>query len=118
VAKRGEEIPRPKPWTVRAADRRAGEGWEQLVAQSSEAADRAWVAMTSDPRRTTDRQHPLKGELSQANVGGTKLDQWELEVTGSGRDFYAIDDQHRTLWITEAGPGHPKATDTRRRKQR
>jgi hypothetical protein len=74
--------------------------------------------MTSDPRRTADRQHQLKGELSQANVHGAKLDQWELEVTGGARVFYAIDDQPRTIWITEAGPGHPKATDTRRRKQR
>jgi hypothetical protein len=87
VAKRGEEIPRPNPWTVRAADRRAGEGWDQLLIQSPDAADRAWVAMTSEPRRTADRQHQLKGGLAQANVHGTKLDQWQLEVTGALGSF-------------------------------
>ena len=115
---RGEEIRRPKPWTVRAADRQAGIGWSQLVAQAPEAMDRAWVDMTSDPRRVADRQHQLRGQLGQATVGGKKLDQWQVEPTGGGRVWYAIDDDSRTLWITQAGPGHPKQTDKPRRKKR
>jgi hypothetical protein len=44
-------------------------------------------------------------------VGGVSLEQWQFEVTGSGRIWYAIDEEARTLWITRAGTGHPKQTD-------
>lgn len=64
MTKRGDEIARPQPWTVRAADRRAGLGWDELLRQAPEAADRAWVSITGDPRRTDSRQHRLKGSLS------------------------------------------------------
>lgn len=118
MARRGEEIPRPRPWTVRAADRQAGVGWEQLLSQAPEAADRAWVDMTSDPRRTADRQHQLRGTLGAVTVKGRKLDQWQVEPTAGGRVWYAVDDEDRTLWITHAGPGHPKQTDARRKRKR
>lgn len=111
---RGDRIARPKPQTVKAADRQAGVGWDNLVAAAEEAADRAWVAMTSNPRRTDERQHQLRGQLAEVRVGGVKLDQWQYEATGGGRVWYGIDDEHRTLWITHAGPGHPKMTETKR----
>lgn len=78
---RGEELPRPNPWTVRAADRQAFQGWQRLLVK----------------------------------VGGASLEQWQYEVTGAGRIWYSIDDDTRTLWITRAGAGHPKQTDTRGR---
>lgn len=108
---RGEELSRPKPWTVRAADRRAYAGWQQLLRQVPDSLDRAWVAITSDPRRTDQRQHTLKGALGVVKVGGAALEQWQYEITGGGRIWYAIDDEQRTLWITRAGAGHPKATE-------
>lgn len=74
--------------------------------------------MTSDPRRTADRQHQLKGKLGEVVVNGKKLDHWQIEPTGGGRVWYAIDDEERTLWVTQAGPGHPKETDTRQRRKR
>jgi len=114
VVKRGEEIPRPNPWAVKAADRAAGKGWDQLESQASSAADAVWVAMTSDPRRTNERQHQLKGSLGEVVVGGVKLDQWQIEATGAGRVWYAIDDESRTLWVTAATTGHPKQTERRR----
>lgn len=113
--KRGEEIPRPNPWLVRAASLGAAKGWEQLVSQARSAVDDAWLRMTSNPRRTDDRQHQLKGSLGQTVVGGVKLDQWQIEVTSGGRIWYGIDDDSRTIWVVEARTGHPKATDTRRR---
>lgn len=111
---RGEEIPRPKPWTVRAADRQAYEAWQQLVAQSRQAADRVWVEMTSDPRKVSDRQHQLRGTLGEVSIGGKTLDQWQAEPTGAARVWYAIDDETRTLWLTSDGLGHPKKTERRR----
>lgn len=118
TTKRGEEIPRPKPWVVRAADLAAGKGWDKLIAQYPDAADRTWVAMTSDPRRVDGRQHRLKGTLGSVAVGGATLDQWQCDVTGAGRVWYAIEDDGRILWVTQAGTGHPKQTDQRRKKQR
>lgn len=118
TTKRGDAVPRPKPWTVRAADLTAGKGWDSLVAQFPEAADRTWVAMSSEPRRVDGRQHQLKGSLGTVVVAGRSLDQWQFEVTGAGRVWYAIDDETRTLWVTQAGAGHPKKTDTKRKKKR
>jgi hypothetical protein len=115
VTGRGEEIPRPRPWLVRAVDRRACQGWQQLLAAAPENLDRAWVAITCDPRDIDQRQHPLKGMLGVVKVGGSSLEQWQYEVTGGGRLWYAIDDEGRTIWITRAGTGHPKQTDRRRR---
>lgn len=106
---------RPHPWLVRAADRQAYQGWQQLLTNAAENLDRAWVALTSEPRRVDQRQHPLKGALGVVKVGGAVLEQWQYEVTGGGRIWYAIDDDGRTLWITRAGTGHPRQTDTRRR---
>jgi len=100
---------------VCAADRQAYQGWQRLLTVAADNLDRAWVALTSDPRHIDQRQHPLKGALGVVKVGGAALEQWQYEVTGGGRIWYAIDDDSRTLWITRAGPGHPKQTDTRRR---
>ena len=115
MTKRGDEIARPRPWRARAANRQAGEGWDLLVAQHSEAADRAWVAITSDPQRVDGRQHQLKGKLGTAAVGSRQLSQWQYEVLSAGRVWYAIDEDERTLWVTLASVGHPKQTDNRRR---
>jgi hypothetical protein len=49
VTGRGAELPRPKAWTVRAADRQAFQGWRRLLAAVPDNLDRARVALTSDP---------------------------------------------------------------------
>ncbi|MEV0682874.1 hypothetical protein AB0I35_03310 [Nocardia sp. NPDC050378] len=114
--RRGDEIRRPTGWVVRVVDLRAAKGWGQLVSQAPSSADRAWVAITSDPRCRDDptRQHPLKYDLSRVKVDGVVCEQWQFEVTGGGRIWYAVDDERQTLWITHAGTGHPKQTDRRR----
>ncbi|WP_322759335.1 hypothetical protein [Frankia sp. Cr2] len=80
MTKRGDEIARPRPWTVRAVDRQAGAGWDVLIRQAPEAADRAWVALTSEPRRVDDRQHRLKGSLGDISVNGKAVEQWHNDV--------------------------------------
>jgi len=118
VPGRGEEIPRPNPWTVRAADSQAMRGWKELLSQAPAAMDRVWVEITSDPRRRTERQHQLKGTLGEVTIGDKTLEQWQVEPTGAGRLWYAIDDEKRVLWVTDAGPGHPKQTEPRSRRGR
>ncbi|GII89085.1 hypothetical protein Ssi03_70750 [Sphaerisporangium siamense] len=72
------------------------------------------MAITSDPRKVDARQHPLKGALGAVKIGGETLEQWQYEATAGGRIWYAVDEEHRTLWITWAGAGHSKATERRR----
>jgi hypothetical protein len=86
-------------------------GWDELLRQVPEAADRAWVSITGDPRWTDSRQHRLKGNLSVVTVGDRCMEQWQFEVTAGGRIWYGIDDPTRTLWITQAGTAHPRQTD-------
>lgn len=102
TTKRGDVIPRPQPWTVKAADLTAGKGWDSLVAQHPEAADRAWVAMTSEPRTTDSRQNQLKGSLATVSVGGNTLQQWQFKATAGGRIWYAIEDKRRGTGVPSA----------------
>lgn len=44
-------------------------------------------------------------------VHGHDLEQWQFEFTAGGRIWYCIDDAARTVWMTDASPGHPKATE-------
>ncbi|MCL2584522.1 MAG: hypothetical protein FWE35_18915 [Streptosporangiales bacterium] len=110
---RGDELHPPSKWKVVARDRTAATGWRDLAVQAPENLRRAWIALTSDPRSSADlsRQHRLKRDLKQVKIAGAELEQWQFEVTGGGRIWYAIDDDRKTLWVTHAGPGHPRRTD-------
>jgi hypothetical protein len=66
---RGAEVPRPRPWLVRFADRRAAEGWSHLLAQAMENLDRAWVSITTDPRRVDTRQLAIIGRRTPRPEG-------------------------------------------------
>jgi len=44
-------------------------------------------------------------------VNGDQLEQWQFEVTGGGRVWYCVDDSNRTVWMSDASVGHPKATE-------
>ncbi|NKY33676.1 hypothetical protein HGA13_11390 [Nocardia speluncae] len=111
--KRGDDVPRPKPWRVLLHNTESARGWSELERQAVDALDRAWVAITSEPRSVQNpgRQHRLKATLSAVKIGGTELEQWQYEVTSGARIWYAIDDQQRTLGVTKAETGHPGITD-------
>jgi len=84
---------------------------EKVCAAAPANARNAWDRITSDPRHRDDRQHPLKGSPAVRTVNGADLEQWQYEVTGAGRLGYCIDDRRRTVWLTDATVGHPKATE-------
>jgi hypothetical protein len=116
VPKRGDRVappPGPSEWDVRFGDAAAVNGWELLAGQAPGPTRTAWMNLRSEPRARSERQHPLKGALGTRSVGGRVLDrpQWQLEVTGAGRIWYAIDDQRRTVIPTMACVGHPKAAE-------
>ena len=39
------------------------------------------------------------------------MEQWQYEVTAGGRVWYCVDDERRTIWLIDAMPGHPMATE-------
>jgi hypothetical protein len=114
VAKRRERVappPAPDGWDFRFGTNDAAKGWEQLCSAASASVRTAWERITTDPRQRDSRQHPLKGALGSRVVNGGQLEQWQFEVTAGGRVWYCIDDDRRTMWMTEASVGHPKATE-------
>lgn len=114
MPKRKERVAPPAAsggWDCRYATSDAVKGWEQVCAAAPANARVAWERLTADPRQRDSRQHPLKGALAARTVNGNDLEQWQYEVTAGGRIWYCIDDDRRTVWLTAAEVGHPKATE-------
>jgi hypothetical protein len=114
MPKRKERVappPRAGGWDFRFATNDAVKGWQNICAAAASNARIAWDRSTRDPRQRDERQHPLKGSLGTRTVNGCELEQWQYEVTGGGRIWYCIDDADRTVWMTAASSGHPKATE-------
>lgn len=114
MPKRGDRVAPPPTageWDLRFGDNAAVDGWEQLSSHAPGPSRTAWTILRTDPRRRGNRQHPLKGDLATRSIGGRMLDQWQLEVTGAGRIWYAIDDEHRIVVLTLVTVGHPATTD-------
>ncbi|MFI9157804.1 hypothetical protein [Kitasatospora aureofaciens] len=114
--KRGDRAAPPptgEEYDLRFANSEAAEGWEHLARQATSTLRRAFEMIRAAPRAIDNlgRQHRLKNSLSTAMFKGQALERWQYEVTGGGRIWYLIDDANRTVWITYAGAGHPKATD-------
>ena len=89
----------------------AADGWEQLGRHAAGPTNECWRRLRTNPLRVDKRQHPLKARLSHRQVGSKRLQQWQYEVTGAGRVWYCPDPEQRTVWLTHASVGHPKATE-------
>ncbi len=114
MPRRGDRVaplPASGEWDLRFGDNAAVEGWAELSSQAPGPTLTAWTNLRTDPRRRGGRQHPLKGELATRSINGQMLGQWQLEVTGAGRVWYAIDDERRIVVLTFAVAGHPSRTD-------
>jgi hypothetical protein len=116
VAKRGDRVAPPalkNEWTLLFATNDAAEGWEDLVRVAGQNLRGAWEHLSKNPRNrepNPSRVCHLKGTLGVREIKGSKLEQWQYEVTGAGRIWYCPDDSTKTVWITLASIGHPKAT--------
>jgi hypothetical protein len=44
----------------------------------------------------------LRSDLGTRKIEGKALEQWEYEVTGTGRIWYCLDRTHHVLFITRA----------------
>lgn len=114
--RRGDRVtvpPSHNQWGVRFGASEAAAGWEELCRHALANTRRCLEILQADPRSGAghDRQHRLRGELATHRHNGIDLEQWEYEVTSSGRVRYAIDDESRTVWLIYASPRHPKDTE-------
>lgn len=114
MPKRKERVAPPPAkdgWDIRYATNDAVEGWERIARSAPANLRVAWDRITTEPRSHSSRQHRLKGELGSRGVNEVVLEQGQYEVTTGGRIWYCIDYATRTIWLTDASPGHPKATE-------
>jgi len=98
-------------WEILYGNNDAAKGWEDLCRTAPGNTRAAWQDMRTRPRMRDHRHGPLRGKLAVGQLGGRQMDRWQIEVTGSARVWYLIDDDRRTIWLVHAGPGHPKATE-------
>jgi hypothetical protein len=115
TGKRGGRAIRPAQqheWTLRYHSREVAEGWENLCAQQSGIMATLYDKLTNDPRHVDnpERQGRLIDRLRVATINGELLEQWQYEVSGGGRVWYAINDATRVVWITKATARHPNET--------
>ncbi|MGH3300350.1 MAG: hypothetical protein ACRDOK_01500 [Streptosporangiaceae bacterium] len=104
--------PGPREWDIRYGTSDAARGWEDLCRQAPGNTRDAWQVMRANPRPPQDGRHQqLRYDLATRKFGDRELEQWQIEVTGSARIWYLVDDETRTVWIVHAGTGHPKATE-------
>jgi hypothetical protein len=98
-------------WEILYGNNDAAKGWEDLCRTAPGNTRAAWQDMRTRPRMRDHRHGPLRGKLAAGQLGGRQMDRWQIEVTGSARVWYLIDDDRRTIWLVHAGPGHPKAAE-------
>jgi hypothetical protein len=113
--KRGDRAaaPRPGEYDLRLANSESAKGWDHLCRQVPASTRTAYDAIRANPCPVpeTPRHHRLKSALAWGTHNSRVLEQWQYEVTGGGRIWYLVDRDARTVWLTYAGTGHPKATD-------
>lgn len=116
ASKRGQAVDRPTAsgeWKIRHGSKDTAKAWKELSNTKVRGAlARLYDLLVKDPRShdDPDRHHQLKGELGTRLHAGRELEQWQHEITGSGRVWFLIDDQERTVWLTYVGAGHPSKT--------
>ncbi len=99
-------------WDVRFGTKEAAASWDELVRAAKGNARRAYDFMRTAPGQETGTRHQrLKGSLATGMHRGRQLPQWQFEVTGGGRIWYLIDEEHHTVWGEYASLKHPKETE-------
>jgi hypothetical protein len=115
-AKRGDRVAppgQPGGWEARFATNDAAKGWEDLCQTARSNTWEAWVILTERPLTPENpaRQHRLRGKLGNREIGGKVFEQWQYEVTASGRIWYCPDPVRKVVWVVAASTAHPKITE-------
>lgn len=104
--------PKAHEWRIRHHSTEAAKGWDNLCKQQPGPLATLFDKLTADPRaaENRDKQGRLKGQLSEVPIDGNDMEQWQYELAGGARVWYAIDDAEQTVWITKATARHPNET--------
>lgn len=113
---RGPRVPAPAvrdQRDLRFADTKAAENWARLCNVAAGNCAAMHAHLSTDPRHAINpgRHHRLLGELGSGRHGGREMEQWQYEITGSGRVWFLIDDERHRVWLTLVVQGHPSETD-------
>lgn len=103
--------PLPGGWDMRYATNEAIKGWEALERAAPNNVRAMWDQLAGTPCTVSDRQYRLKADLSERLIDGVRMPQWQYKPTSAGRVWYCVDQRTLTLWVTDAGTAHPKATE-------
>lgn len=101
-------------WVLKPASAQAKKQWLRATAQELELMSAEKERLENDPLERGDnprRTHKLRGSLGQRNIGGVSFEQWQHELSSSGRIWYCVDRQNRIVWITYVSLSHPKETE-------
>ena len=111
--KAAQPPPPPAEWTVKPASRAALRGWEEVAEAEPDLMRVVKERLRTRPLDRSDnpnRTHRLKPPLDLGRVGDLKLPQWQHEMTASGRIWYCVDADTRTVWVTKVSLEPPRET--------
>lgn len=103
----------PGGYVVRFVSNDAAKGWEDLAQQVPSNLWEAWEILVRTPTKSADakRHGRLRGSLAKIRHKDRVFDQWQLDVSKSGRVWYFVDEEKATVWLTYASTKHPKDTE-------
>lgn len=116
--KRLDEIPPPATddeYTLKYATKESLH-FEEMARRFPGTCGELKRQLKNTPLVRSDVQNPLKGNLSTRSVQGKTLPQWQYDISSSARVWYCTDTETKTVWLTLASSGHPKATETKAKR--
>ena len=100
-------------WEIKPASAQVKKQWEQafnlepiIMAEERIRLQKRPLDRGQNPART----HRLRGPLATRKIAGIFHEQWQHEITSSGRIWYCLDREKRIIWVTLVSLTHPKKT--------
>ena len=116
--KRGEQIPPPPAdgqWELRYGTKESL-SFRELERQYPGACTKAKERLRTRPTERSDVQKRLRGSLGSRSFRGVEMEQWQYDISAGARLWYCVDPSRRTVWLTNAAAGHPKATEAKAKR--
>ena len=100
-------------WEIKPVSAQVKKQWEQAFALEPNIMAEERLRLLKRPLdrgQNPTRTHKLKGKLAKGRIGGFFYEQWQHEITSSGRVWYCPDRKNRIIWVTLVSLSHPKKT--------
>lgn len=112
-----EPVKRPHKrdeYIVQFGSRGSQEGWNALKATKLNAVVDAWDFLTRTPTASSEKCHPLRGDLATVTRDGQTHVQWQLELPGGARIWYYVptptSSKSGTVVLIRVATSHPNET--------